>query len=246
MNPIYEPKGAAKEYGDLAINIYTGCPHACWYCYAPAVLRRDKEVFQGNVRPRENIVEEVCKQLQRGNIQDKLIHLCFTCDPYPTGCDSMVTREVIKAIKDSGNHVQILTKGDGTRDLDLLDENDWYGITYTGYPIETLSDSVPPPGEPGSMPLLRRLKSLRVAHDKGIKTWVSVEPALDVVDVLNFLELRPAYIDKWTFGKLNHHRSDVDWSDFGTRVERACISNKLNYVIKDSLRKEINKRIDRI
>lgn len=27
MKPIYEPKGKAKEYGDLAINIYTGCPH---------------------------------------------------------------------------------------------------------------------------------------------------------------------------------------------------------------------------
>ena len=27
MKPIYEPKGAAKEYGDYAINIYTGCPH---------------------------------------------------------------------------------------------------------------------------------------------------------------------------------------------------------------------------
>lgn len=27
MKPIYEPKGKAKEYGDYALNIYTGCPH---------------------------------------------------------------------------------------------------------------------------------------------------------------------------------------------------------------------------
>ena len=27
--PIYEPRGAAKEYGDYALNIYTGCPHRC-------------------------------------------------------------------------------------------------------------------------------------------------------------------------------------------------------------------------
>lgn len=27
MKPIYVPKGKAKEYGDYAINIYTGCPH---------------------------------------------------------------------------------------------------------------------------------------------------------------------------------------------------------------------------
>lgn len=31
-NPIYEPKGKAKEYGDLALNIYTGCSHGCFYC----------------------------------------------------------------------------------------------------------------------------------------------------------------------------------------------------------------------
>ena len=31
MKPIYEPKGKAKEYGDYALNIYTGCPHSCYY-----------------------------------------------------------------------------------------------------------------------------------------------------------------------------------------------------------------------
>ena len=41
MKPIYEPKGKAKEYGDLAINIYTGCPHYCFYCFAPNVLHKD-------------------------------------------------------------------------------------------------------------------------------------------------------------------------------------------------------------
>ncbi len=30
--PIYKPKGAAAEYGDLALNIYTGYPHRCYYC----------------------------------------------------------------------------------------------------------------------------------------------------------------------------------------------------------------------
>ena len=127
MKPIYEPKGKAKEYGDLAINIYTGCPHRCYYCFAPNVLRRDREKFHTCVEPRKNIVEEVKKQLERENITDKLIHLCFTCDPYPTGYDTTATREIIKLLKVSGNHVQILTKGDGSRDFDLLDENDWYG-----------------------------------------------------------------------------------------------------------------------
>ena len=131
--PIYEPKGKAKEYGDLALNIYTGCPHHCYYCYSPSVLHKDKETFHAYVEPRPGIVEEVQKQLEKEQITDKLIHLCFTCDPYPTGNDSSTTREIIKLLKKYGNHIQILTKGDGSRDFDLLGENDWYGITYAGY-----------------------------------------------------------------------------------------------------------------
>lgn len=53
------------------------------------------------------------------------------CDPYPAGVDTSATREIIKLLKDSGNHVQISTKSgeqSAVRDFDLLDENDWFGI----------------------------------------------------------------------------------------------------------------------
>lgn len=55
MKPIYEPKGKAKEYGDYALNIYTGCPHRCYYCFAPSVLHRDREKFHSDIRPREGV-----------------------------------------------------------------------------------------------------------------------------------------------------------------------------------------------
>ena len=77
-SPIYEPKGAAKEYGDLALNIYTGCPHRCFYCYVPQVLHCDREKFHTDIRPRPNIVEKTRKQLEREQIIGKLIHFCFT------------------------------------------------------------------------------------------------------------------------------------------------------------------------
>ena len=229
MKPIYEPKGKAKEYGDLALNIYTGCPHRCFYCFAPSVLHREREAFHSNVQPREGIVEATRKQLEKEQITGKLIHLCFTCDPYPDGYDTKTTREIIKALKEYGNHVQILTKGDGRRDFDLLDGNDWYGITIDGgsrrvTPVENFG-----------------LSHLVKAREKGIKTWISLEPVLSARYCLNVLRFSDIWADKVKIGKLNYHPSDIDWKKFGLEAEAICKEKGIDYYIKDSLRKEMER-----
>lgn len=223
MKPIYEPKGAAKEYGDYAINIYTGCPHRCYYCFAPSVLRREREAFHSHVEPRPGIVEEVRKQLEREHITGKTIHLCFTCDPYPTGYDSSATREIIKLLKENGNHVQILTKGDGKRDFDLLDENDWYGVTIDGSDIRDET---------------HRILDICAADERGINTWVSFEPVLNTKNVLSAIELL-RFVKKIKIGKLNYHPSDIDWAAFGREAETLCKRLGMDYYIKDSLRREM-------
>lgn len=238
--PIYEPRGAAKEYGDYALNIYTGCPHRCYYCFAPGVLRREKEKFHSIVEPRAGIMEETRKQLEREKITGKTIHLCFTCDPYPTGYDSSATREIIKLLKEYGNHVQILTKGDGSRDFDLLDENDWYGITYAGYSGYAHDRNYIPREEPGSASPHDRLLAIATAHMRGIKTWVSAEPVLQPDDVIQLIELAD-YVDLWKIGKLNYHPSDIDWKEFGIRVETSLRAFHRKYYIKDSLRAEMER-----
>lgn len=229
MKPIYKPKGKAKEYGDYAINIYTGCPHRCYYCYAPRVLHKDKEQFHSIVEPRKNIVEETRKQIKKEGITGKLIHLCFTCDPYPMGYDTTTTREIIKIIKESGNHVQILTKGDGSRDFDLLDENDWYGITFDGDFANIVNAA--------------SIAQIKNAHNKGIKTWISFEPIINAKNVINELYFvgTTGIVDKVKIGKLNYYPSNIDWGAFGKRVESLCKRLNLDYYIKDSLREEMNK-----
>lgn len=238
MKPIYVPKGKAKEYGDYAINIYTGCPHECYYCFAPNVLHKVKDDFHKCIEPRKNIVEEVRKQIEREGITGKLIHLCFTCDPYPKGYDSTPTREIIKILKNSGNNVQILTKNgvDAMRDFDLLDSGDWFGVTYAGYGL--IDFTLIPKSEPNAGVPLERLQALGIAHHKGIKTWVSAEPVLNAESVINLIDLAD-YVDLWKVGKLNYHPSDIDWGDFGRRVEEALISRHQNYYIKESLRAEM-------
>ena len=238
--PIYIPEGKAKEYGDFAINIYDTCNHGCTYCYAKMMHERwhGKGSFAKTPEPRRDIAESVRKQLEKEKITGKLIHLCFTCDPYPAEIDTTATREIIQLLKDYGNHVQILTKGGkrAERDFDLLDENDWFGITYCGYAMDDI-DVVR--AEPNTGNPRERLQSIKRAKECGIKTWVSFEPIIGGVDVLYLLENHRNRFDKVKIGKMNYHPSDINWKEFGLKAEAICIQQGLSYYIKESLRKEM-------
>ncbi|MCL1855923.1 MAG: hypothetical protein FWF86_09335, partial [Clostridia bacterium] len=189
------------------------------------------------VVPREDIVEAVKRQLDKGKIRDKLIHLCFTCDPYPIGLNTRPTREIIKAIKQSGNHVQILTKGGcrALRDFDLLDGGDWFGVTVTN-----AIDSLARHNEPYAAPTSERLEALRRAKLAGINTWVSCEPVYDPPTVYQLI-MDTGYIDLYRIGKLNYAPSRIDWGAFGRECERICRAAGRDYYIKQDLRKEMER-----
>jgi DNA repair photolyase len=130
---IYKPRGAALEYSPLAVNLYTGCPHGCKYCYVPGCLRKTPEEFHGAYTPRKNIVAMIqCDLEEMEKAQDKrTVLLCFTCDPYPG--DDMVTREVLERFREFNQPFQLLTKGGmrAVRDFDLYKPGDAYAATLT-------------------------------------------------------------------------------------------------------------------
>lgn len=113
----------------------------------------------------------------------------------------------------------------------MLDENDWYGITLDGI------------GN-GLNPLWRaRVDAFAEAHKRGIKTWVSFEPVTDEKEFFVNLHLVAPLVDKVKIGKLNYHKSNIDWAEFGKKAEDLCIKLGLDYYIKESLRKEMEKGI---
>jgi DNA repair photolyase len=183
------------------------------------------------VKPRENILESVKAQIKREGLKDKKIMLCFTCDPYPAFVDTTVTREIIKAINESGNHVQILTKGGerALRDFDLLNNNDSFGVTVSCFQKIF---------EPNAAPWNERLASLAVAHAKGIKTWISCEPVFNALDIYEIIKSCD-YIDFYKIGKLNYMRSEISWGEFGRECEALCKQHGREYYIKEDLRKEM-------
>lgn len=243
MKPIYKPKGRAAEYCELAVNIYNGCPHGCTYCFA----RKMSERFHpgcdfSKATPRLGIVEAVKEQLVSGAFAGKTIELCFTCDPYPIGRDTSATREIIKAIKAAGAHVQILTKGnEAARDFDLLDSEDLFGITIsTIFDVEKY--------EPNAAPIPKRYDQLFAASKKGIQTWISVEPVLDPEAVAKFLKSLGCCYKSYgrpllKIGKLNYDEAAklIDWGSFGRRAKNICEHYGMKYYIKADLLAEMEK-----
>lgn len=233
FRPIYEPRTRAREYADLAINIYTGCNHGCWYCSVKKNLGRwDPKANFSDVRPRGDIVEATKNQLSGGKYKGQKIMLCFTCDPYPALVDTTPTREVIAAIKNAGAHVQVLTKGGdrARRDFDLLDSEDSFGVTITGE------------NEPNAASQTERVRTLQDVAKLGVKTWVSFEPIIDVPTVLAAIAAIPVVVSKdilLKIGKLNHYPSGTNWKEFGLEAERICQKNGWNYYVKEDLRAEM-------
>ena len=232
--PIYAPKNRAKEYCDLALNIYTGCPHGCTYCYVPLIKHITRTIFKCEIAPRPNIIEATERQLSTESFKDKTIMLCFTCDPYPIGHNTYMTRAIIKLIKDAGAHVQILTKGGllALRDFDLLDRNDYVGVTITGFEVSRKEY------EPGAAPNKERLELLNYAKQRNIKTWLSAEPPIDFNPIYDLIK-NFDFIDMYRIGKMNHIPWKANWHEFGYECIRLCEEYNRNYYIKEDLRQEL-------
>ena len=127
LKVIYNPKGRAAEYSTYAVNVYNGCNFGCKYCFAPLVLKREKEDFHNNIKERDNFLlklERDCEKLQ--GLSEKVL-LCFTCDPYgDLDLKLQSTRKVIELFYKYNINFQVLTKGGmrAARDFDLYKKGD--------------------------------------------------------------------------------------------------------------------------
>lgn len=236
MSIIYEPSGRAREYADLAANLYSGCSHGCQYCYAPGAMRMNRDEFHLMAKPRKDVLkllERDCKKLAGSG---KQVLLCFSTDPYqPCEEQHQLTRQAIEILHQYGLFVNVLTKG-GTRacrDFDLLGPGDAFGTSLT---FAAYADSEK--WEPGAALSNDRLAAMALAHREGIPTWASMEPVIDPIGTLTLIELAAPYCDFFKVGKLNHHplEKTIDWRKFGEDAETLLRSLGKPYYIKKDLR----------
>jgi len=236
VTTIYEPKGRAREYAELACNLYRGCGHHCVYCYAPRATFQDRVAF-GNPEPRKGIIEQLQKdatKLAQKNGPHSVL-LCFSTDPYqPINDIHQLTRQAIEILHDNNLNVTILTKGGkrAERDFDLLTPNDSLAVTLT-----FLDEKPSLKWEPGAAIPEERIESLKKAHDLGIKTWVSLEPVIDPDVSIEIIRQTHTFVDLYKVGKINYHsiEKSIDWSKFLKNVKAVLEEHGCQYYIKKDL-----------
>jgi len=233
MGVIYEPGGRALEYSLLALNHYRGCSHGCVYCYARKMTANFKNQDFDNPEVKSMVLSRLIDEAPRWSGTDKRVLLCFTCDPYqPLDEKEQLTRAVLHVLKENDIPFQILTKGGlrATRDFDLYGPNDTFATTLT-YTDEHESRAK----EPGASVPVERMEAIRLAHKRGIETWVSLEPVMDVEQTLDIIRMTSEFVDLYKIGKLNHYRSDIDWREFGIKAIYLCNERGKKYYIKNDL-----------
>lgn len=206
------------EYGDYTMNHVQGCAHGCRYpCYAFLMKKRFGQIhsYEEWLEPYlvSNTLELLDKEIPK--LKDKIqsVQLCFSTDPfmydYPeVGKMSLLA---IKKLNAAGIKSSVLTKGILPIELGNLSKENEYGIT-----LITTKEDIRKRMEPYSAPLNLRLDALRSLHDKGCKTWVSIEPFptpnIFEQDLDELLE-RVGFVDRIIFGRMHYNKEVTAYKD---------------------------------
>lgn len=234
MSMIYEPSGRAKEYSLLAINHYNGCSHGCRYCYAASMAKRYGRNFKSPCE-RVGVIVQAEREARKLAGDKRRVLLSFMTDPYqPLDDTTRTTRHVIEVLREHRLSFQVLSKGGcrAARDFDLYGQHDAFASTLT-----CLDDAQSASWEPGAASPADRIAAIRIAHERGIQTWVSLEPVLDPDVAIQIVHLTHGTVDLYKVGILNHMRSAVDWRTFGIKILDVLHGYGSKYYIKHDLAK---------
>lgn len=234
---IYAPKGQAGEYAPLAANPYRGCGHACAYCYVPLVTKQPRPEFDAGAVPRKDYLKRLAKDAAKykaAGITEQVM-LSFTTDPYHPG-DTALTRQTLTTLSDHGLAFCTLTKGGmkAKQDLDLFrPTRDAFACTLT-----TLDPAFSQKWERRAALPEDRIAALKLFHERGIFTWVSLEPTLDVEASLAIVEATSGFVDLYKIGRANYLKqitATTDWKTYCHRMVDLCQRLNVKHYIKRDL-----------
>lgn len=242
---IYETSGRAREYFELAANLYSNCEHGCVYCFGPQVLKMNRGAFVQRGTPRKNAIKQLARDAERLSRRGETRHilLSFVTDPYqPADVYYKLTRQAIETLHSSRLNVALLTKAGilARRDFDLLELDDLFGQTLTF--IDARRSVV---WEPNAAVPEERMFNLKEAFLRGIGTWVSCEPVIDPMETLACISATADYVQHYKVGVTNYPKripqdlrpavERIDWKNFAQNVVILLDRLGKSYYIKKDL-----------
>jgi len=157
----------------LTFNPYTGCDHACVYCYASSYI---PEFF--NCRPKKDLLPRLKREAAK--LKGELISIANSSDPYPNlEAETGLMRKCLEILSSYDCKIQVVTKSNLViRDIDLLKKKPSM-VTLT---ITTDNENISKILEPNAPSLLERLKAAETLIRKGIPTSVRIDPIIPFVN----------------------------------------------------------------
>lgn len=233
------------EYGDYTMNHVLGCSHGCMYpCYAFLMAKRFGKVtdYKSWCNPKlvGNTLEILEREIPRLKSKIESVQLCFTTDPFMFGYKEIedMSMASIRKLNAAGIRCVVLTKGLLPIELAEQSPANEYGIT-----LISLNEEFRKKIEPGASPYADRIAALKALHDKGCKTWVSIEPyptpnliEQDLLEILNAI----SFVNKIIFGRTNYNKEITAYTThrafYNQQVEivvQFCKEHGINYHIKN-------------
>lgn len=162
---------------DYCLNPYTGCAHACLYCYAACMKRlagpdRRWGTF---VEVKANFAARLAAELRRR--RRGRVMLASVTDAYqPAEERFALTRTCLEILAESPLEVAVLTKSDlVVRDVDLLSRLPRASV---GFSLTVADDALARLLEPGAPPTSARLAALASLSRAGVQTWAFIAPVI--------------------------------------------------------------------
>lgn len=242
MITIYQPKGKAKEYSPLALNIYIGCDHKCEYCYVKNFYQAQHTI---PVYPRKNLIEELKKTAPNYSNKEQVL-LCFTGDPYCSADNEYkITRQILEILLKNKITTAILTKGGKRclRDIDLFKQ--FKNQIKIGATLTFTNKEKSLKYESGAATPQDRFETLQILHQNGIKTWASLEPVIEEEETLKIIKETKNYIDEYKVGVTNYFQlpKPINWKEFGLKAIELLRKNNKAFYIKYDLQQYIPNNI---
>ncbi|MDD4983994.1 MAG: radical SAM protein [Candidatus ainarchaeum sp.] len=192
---------------DFVINPYTGCTHACIYCYARFMKRftNHPEEWGKFIDVKINAPELVSRDMQK--YKGEFITIGSVTDPYnPAERKYKITRQILEKLLPYQPEFDILTKSNLVlRDLDLLKK---FKKLIVAISLSTLDPNISKQTEPFAYLPAERINILKSLHKEGIHTALFISPIFPYITDWKAVILKTkGFVDEYWFENLNLYPS---------------------------------------